>query len=93
MYLLTQRENRVRDRDLLKRKVKKMLDDGTTTRLEQLELIDELQKLGVSYHFEPKIDDILADIYHKNVKECDKEDLHATALELLREHGFNVSEG
>ncbi|CAN8314916.1 unnamed protein product [Cochlearia groenlandica] len=87
-------EKSVRDRDLLKRNVMNMLDDKTTL-LEKLELIEKLQKLGVSYHFEGKIDEILTNIYRKNVKECDKGDLHATALEfrLLREHGFNVSEG
>ncbi|CAH8332670.1 unnamed protein product [Eruca vesicaria subsp. sativa] len=88
------RENSVRHRDFLRGKVRKMLDE-TTTRLEKLELVDKLQKLGVSYHFECKIDKILADVYHNNVRDCGKEDLHATALEfrLLREHGFNVSEG
>lgn len=69
--------------------------DVTTTPLEQLELVDKLQRLGVSYHFESEIDKILRDFYHNNVRDCDKEDLHASALEfrLLREHGFNVSEG
>ncbi|VVB10483.1 unnamed protein product [Arabis nemorensis] len=73
-----------------------MFDDETKTHLEQLELIDELQKLGVSYHFEREIKNILVKIYHKNVREYEeKEDLHATTLKfrLLREHGFNVSEG
>ncbi|KFK32674.1 hypothetical protein AALP_AA6G274100 [Arabis alpina] len=93
------RENKVRDRNLLKGKVRKMFDDETKThleQLEQLELIDKLQKLGVSYHFEQEIKNILMGIYHKDVREYnEKEDLHATALKfrLLREHGFNVSEG
>lgn len=85
----------MRDREyFLKEKVRKVLDE-TTTPLEQLELVDKLQRLGVSYHFESKIDNILTDFYHNNVRECGKEDLHATALKfrLLREHGFNVSEG
>ena len=76
-----------------------MLDVETKSRLEQLELIDELQKLGVSYHFEVEINDILMDFHHQNgrsILKCVKEeDLHATALEfrLLRQHGFDVSEG
>ncbi|XP_010514206.1 PREDICTED: 1,8-cineole synthase 1, chloroplastic [Camelina sativa] len=84
-------------RDLLKRKVKRMLH-VTKSRLEQLELIDDLQKLGVSYHFELEINNILTDFHLKNgrnIWKCDKEeDLHATALEfrLLRQHGFDVSE-
>ncbi|CAA7049793.1 unnamed protein product [Microthlaspi erraticum] len=83
-------------RDLLKNKVRKMLDVEKTSCLEQLELIDDLQKLGVSYHFKPEINKILTDFHHKNGRnECNKEeDLHATALEfrLLRQHGFDVSE-
>ncbi|XP_056844369.1 1,8-cineole synthase 1, chloroplastic isoform X3 [Raphanus sativus] len=84
----------VRDRDFLKEKVRKVLDE-TTTPLEQLELVDKLQRLGVSYHFESKIHKILTDFYHNSLRECGKENLHATALKfrLLREHGFNVSEG
>ncbi|XP_033134426.1 LOW QUALITY PROTEIN: beta-myrcene/(E)-beta-ocimene synthase 2, chloroplastic [Brassica rapa] len=88
------RANSVRDRDFLKEKVRKVLDE-TATPLEQLELVDKLQRLGVSYHFESKIDNILTDFYRNNVRECGKEDLHATALKfrLLREHSFNVTEG
>lgn len=84
----------MRDRDFLKEKVRKVLDE-TTTPLEQLELVDKLQRLGVSYHFESKIHKILTDFYHNSLRECGKENLHATALKfrLLREHGFNVTEG
>ncbi|KAJ4901137.1 hypothetical protein Rs2_15088 [Raphanus sativus] len=92
------KEEKVKARDLLKEKVRKMLDAETKSRLEQLELIDDLQKLGVSYHFEIEIDNILMDFHHQNgrsVWTCDhEEDLQATALEfrLLRQHGFDVSE-
>uniref|UniRef100_M4FDR7 Terpene synthase N-terminal domain-containing protein n=2 Tax=Brassica campestris TaxID=3711 RepID=M4FDR7_BRACM len=92
--IYVKRANSVRDRDFLKEKVRKVLDE-TATPLEQLELVDKLQRLGVSYHFESKIDNILTDFYRNNVRECGKEDLHATALKfrLLREHSFNVTEG
>ncbi|RID60136.1 hypothetical protein BRARA_F03315 [Brassica rapa] len=92
------KEEKVIARDLLKEKVRKMLGAETKSRLEQLELIDDLQKLGISYHFEVEINNILMDFHHKNgrgVWKCDKEeDLHATSLEfrLLRQHGFHVSE-
>uniref|UniRef100_M4C949 Uncharacterized protein n=1 Tax=Brassica campestris TaxID=3711 RepID=M4C949_BRACM len=92
------KDESVHERDLLKENVRKMLNDERTTHLEQLELIDDLQKLGVSYHFEREIDNILTFTYHKdrrNFVEYDMEyDLHATALEfrLLRQHGFNVPE-
>ncbi|KAJ4906034.1 hypothetical protein Rs2_09692 [Raphanus sativus] len=88
----------VRERDLLKENVRKMLNDESTTHTEQLKLIDDLQKLGVSYHFEREIDNILTISYQKdrrNFTEYTMEkDLYATALEfrLLRQHGFNVSE-
>ncbi|CAN8284107.1 unnamed protein product [Cochlearia groenlandica] len=88
----------VSERDLLKEKVRTMLDDENKTHLEQLELIDDLHKLGVSYHFEKEIDNILTNYYQNddmNIKECVMEkDLHATALKfrLFRQHGFNVPE-
>ncbi|CAE6066849.1 unnamed protein product [Arabidopsis arenosa] len=91
-------EKEVINRDVLKEKVKMMFDVEKKSRLEQLELIDDLQKLGVSYHFELDINDTLTDFHLKNernVWKCDKEeDLHAISLEfrLLRQHGFDVSE-
>ena len=61
---------------------------------QKLPLIDAVQRLGVSYHFEKEIEDVLETIYHidSNVVE---NDLYTTALRfrLLREHGFNVSCG
>ncbi|XP_010514205.1 PREDICTED: beta-myrcene/(E)-beta-ocimene synthase 2, chloroplastic [Camelina sativa] len=92
-------EKERKTRQVLKQIVKKMLDAvETKSRLEQLELVDDLQKLGVSYYFELEINNILTNFHHENGKntwKCDKEeDLHATALEfrLLRQHGFDVSE-
>ena len=86
----------VRERDLLKETVRKMLDHERSTHVDQLKLIDDLQKLGVSYHFEQEIDNMLTFTYHKLDKSNFMEyDLHANALKfrLLRQHGFNVSEG
>lgn len=96
MYIQSEKE--VTTRDVLKKKVKRMLDVETKSRLKQLELIDDLQKLGVSYHFELEINNILRNFHlenGRNVLKYDKEeDLHETALEfrLLRQHGFDVSE-
>ncbi|XP_019085930.1 PREDICTED: 1,8-cineole synthase 1, chloroplastic-like isoform X2 [Camelina sativa] len=90
-------EKEVIARDMLKEKVKRMLD-VTKSHLEQLEFIDDLQKLGVSYHFELEINNILTSFHDENGKNTwkgdNEEDLHATALEfrLLRQHGFDVSE-
>ncbi|KAF7834256.1 terpene synthase [Senna tora] len=65
--------------------------------LHQLELIDVLQRLGVSYHFETEINNILENHY-KNINKMDKlkgceKDLYATSLQfrLLRQHGYHLS--
>ncbi|KAL0422436.1 UNVERIFIED_CONTAM: (R)-limonene synthase [Sesamum latifolium] len=82
----------------LKVVVKKMLahEKEVSSVGELLEVIDELQKLGISYHFEDEINQILASVYdHKYAvgKNNSKErDLYTTALafRLLRQHGFIV---
>ncbi|KAL9671732.1 hypothetical protein QQ045_009303 [Rhodiola kirilowii] len=66
---------------------------------EQLELIDDLQRLGVAYHFEKEIRTMLNKIYYTNYvcndddkSALDDADLHRTALacRLFRQHGFAV---
>ncbi|KAL2477434.1 Tricyclene synthase [Forsythia ovata] len=79
----------------LKMQVKMMLDEAVEP-LDQLELIDDLQRLGISYHFQDEIKQILTIINKKYSENHEPEikDLYATALEfrLLRQHGFNVSQ-
>nr|UNA06917.1 terpene synthase 2 [Jasminum sambac] len=79
----------------LQKQVKRIIDQAVEP-LDQLELIDNLQRLGISYHFEDEIKQIMTNI---NKKHCEKHDpkikkLYETALEfrLLRQHGFNVSQ-
>ena len=64
--------------------------------LEKLELIDTLQRLGVSYHFEEEIKKTLKKIStdHSCVA-WKKDNLYATALEfrMLRQHGSHVNQG
>ncbi|KAJ8765354.1 hypothetical protein K2173_012051 [Erythroxylum novogranatense] len=73
----------------LKEDVKKLLSK-TVTRLDQLELIDCLQRLGVDYHFEDEIDMILKRIYNDKLK--DKSSYHrALEFRLLRQHGYRVA--
>ncbi|GAY65207.1 hypothetical protein CUMW_239390 [Citrus unshiu] len=78
----------------LKGKVKTAIKDVTEP-LDQLELIDNLQRLGLAYHFEPEIRNILRNIHNHN-KDYNwrKENLYATSLEfrLLRQHGYPVSQ-
>ncbi|KAL2460391.1 cineole-1 [Abeliophyllum distichum] len=75
----------------------KMMLDEVVEPLDQLELIDNLQRLGISYHFENEIKQILW-VINKKYSKIDQDskinDLYATALEfrLLRQHGFNVSQ-
>ncbi|CAK9163142.1 unnamed protein product [Ilex paraguariensis] len=80
--------------DELKRHMKMMLEEEAEP-LDQLELIDNLQRLGVSYQFEDEIKSVMENIYNNGSDDkWHKEDLYATALgfRLLRQHGYNVSQ-
>ena len=91
-----QGETCTRRLDELKRVVKTMLGKVRKP-LDQLELIDVLQRLGIYYHFEDEIREILNIIYseYNSQDEWKNEDLYATALEfrLLRQHGYDVPQG
>lgn len=82
----------MRRRDELKKEVKIMLSNRNMKQLEQLEIIDNLQRLGLCYHFEDEIYSILNNLSGKTSK---RDHLYAKALEfrLLRQHGFNISQG
>ena len=73
----------------LKEEVKNLLKHAND-HLQEMELIDALQRLGVAYHFEKEIDEILSQIYNAHIE---GEDLYAVALHfrLLRQHGYNIS--
>ncbi|KAL5998590.1 threalose-6-phosphate phosphatase [Asimina triloba] len=75
----------------LKHDVKKMLHDHLSGSIQELNFINEIQRLGVAYHFETEIRSALNKIY--NAKNNDDDDLHAVALRfrLLRQEGYNVS--
>ncbi|KAK4380967.1 Viridiflorene synthase [Sesamum angolense] len=64
--------------------------DGKTLQ-EKLILIDTVERLGLSYHFEKEIQDQLELIFKLENEEIN--DLFITALQfrLLRQHGFDVS--
>ncbi|XP_062081149.1 alpha-humulene synthase-like, partial [Humulus lupulus] len=57
----------------------------------QLKIIDVVERLGVSYHYENEIEKKLQHIYNSTIIE--DEDLHDTSIRfrLLRQHGFMVS--
>ncbi|WMV19694.1 hypothetical protein MTR67_013079, partial [Solanum verrucosum] len=46
-----------------------MLNDKDMRALDQLELVDNLQRLGIHYHFEAEIRRILENIY--NLSNCE----------------------
>ncbi|KAK2642805.1 hypothetical protein Ddye_024568 [Dipteronia dyeriana] len=85
--------NRVQE---LKEDVKAMLVKVSDP-IHQMELIDTLQRLGLSYHFDHEIKRILGTIHDKrcsNINARKQESLYAVALEfrLLRQHGFDISQ-
>ncbi|EYU43517.1 hypothetical protein MIMGU_mgv1a020175mg, partial [Erythranthe guttata] len=65
-----------------------------TSKYKKLELIDNLQRLGISYHFEEQIHQILSCLYNDGNKYYYQRDLYSAALgfRLLRQHGFSVSQ-
>ncbi|CAK9136862.1 unnamed protein product [Ilex paraguariensis] len=79
----------------LKEEVKKILGAVANKPSQQLNLIDAIQRLGVSYHFDTEIDSVLGHIY-ECCTSCDNKDdgdLYTSALRfrLLRQQGHNVS--
>ncbi|XP_074267341.1 putative sesquiterpene synthase [Silene latifolia] len=77
----------------LKEEVKKELLKIVEEPTKQLELVDAIERLGVAYHFETNIEQILDKLYKKYLKECDKYNLHLVSLgfRIFRQHGFIVS--
>ncbi|XP_043692889.1 alpha-terpineol synthase, chloroplastic-like [Telopea speciosissima] len=83
----------------LEEEVKSRLDDKAMGHLSQLELIDDIQRLGLGYLFEEEIKkalDIIACLKDMDHTRTDQEEsLHATALrfKLLRQHGYEINQG
>lgn len=74
-----------------------MLIDAMDKPSQKLNLIDQIQRLGIAYHFEIEIDQLLGQI-HKSYFEFhyDNDDnLHTVALlfRLLRQQGYTISCG
>ncbi|KAJ8765373.1 hypothetical protein K2173_012070 [Erythroxylum novogranatense] len=87
-------ESYTKKMDKLKEDVRAMLGNKKMNRLDQLELIDTIQRLGVDYVFENEIRTILRRVYNdkKHTNASSTNDLYTEALEfrLLRQHGFKV---
>nr|WNI01935.1 terpene synthase [Psidium guajava] len=81
----------------LKGEVRKMMTDVADKPSQMLRLIDQIQRLGIFYHFEHEIDEQLEQI-HKSYSRLvyglfKGDDLHMIALifRLLRQQGYNIS--
>ncbi|KAJ8531273.1 hypothetical protein K7X08_026707 [Anisodus acutangulus] len=74
----------------LKESFRMMLNEKDMRLLDQLELVDNLQRLGIHYHFEVEIKRIIEITYLNNFDNC--EELYAIALHfrLLRQEGYQV---
>ncbi|XP_058100966.1 (-)-germacrene D synthase-like [Magnolia sinica] len=77
--------------EMLKEEVRRMLFN-THGSVQEMNLIDDIQRLGVAYHFENEIDEALHRMYGEYTK-VQYDDLYAVALRfrLLRQGGYNVS--
>ncbi|NP_001307945.1 alpha-humulene_(-)-(E)-beta-caryophyllene synthase [Solanum lycopersicum] len=66
-----------------------------TTLAQKLDLIDIVERLGLAYHFEKQIDDVLDQIYKAdpNSEAQEYNDLQTSSIQfrLLRQHGYNIS--
>ncbi|KAL5707045.1 hypothetical protein ACHQM5_025141 [Ranunculus cassubicifolius] len=86
-------DNYMAQRNELKEKISNQFYDMNVGSLEQLELVDALQKLGIGYLFQDEILTCLDAIQYKKKNFPADENLHATALgfRLLRQHGYQIS--
>lgn len=76
---------------MISREVFEVAEDSS----EKLKLIDAIQRLGLSYQFERKMDETLQhmnDTYKDHVHDGDLYNV-ALRFRLLRQHGYNVSSG
>ncbi|XP_054817776.1 myrcene synthase, chloroplastic-like [Prosopis cineraria] len=88
-------ESYVEESDWLKEEVREMFSKLANP-VDQLELIDTIQRLGVDRHFGLEISNIIESIYNnKDTLKGKNNNLYVTALEfrLLRQHGYIVSSG
>ncbi|XP_062079321.1 alpha-humulene synthase-like [Humulus lupulus] len=91
---LSYKQQRVQELKTVVRK--EIFGESTYDVSKQLKLIDAVERLGLSYHFESEIENELEGIYNKSIYQNDlfvDEDLHDASIRfrLLRQHGFKVS--
>ncbi|XP_073057132.1 germacrene A synthase-like [Primulina eburnea] len=80
----------------LSEEVRKMVMAKESKTTDKIVLIDNIQRLGLSYHFEKEIEEQLEQIFHEssgsNFKAMENYDMFNTALlfRLFRQHGHNI---
>ncbi|KAH1143100.1 hypothetical protein AAZX31_12G130900 [Glycine max] len=94
----TEDDSRIKQVQILKEHVRKILVSPINNNLSfKLNFIDTIQRLGVSYHFEQEIDELLLQIYDISTKDNNiighDDDLQQLALlfRLLRQRGYRIS--
>ncbi|XP_039115101.1 (-)-germacrene D synthase-like [Dioscorea cayenensis subsp. rotundata] len=79
---------------VLVKNVKILIKDARGSMIEEMQLIDALQRLGVAYHFEQEINEVLCSINNNSSSHhpYSDDDLHFVALRfrLLRQHRYYV---
>ncbi|NP_001239040.1 sesquiterpene synthase 31 [Solanum lycopersicum] len=87
-------EKYVEEIETLKEQTRSMLMSGKTL-AEKLNLIDIVERLGIAYHFEKQIDDMLNHIFNidPNFEAHEYNDLCTLSLQfrILRQHGYYIS--
>ncbi|KAL3503376.1 hypothetical protein ACH5RR_037825 [Cinchona calisaya] len=82
-----------RQLDKLKEEVRTQLHANAGNPSEQLQLIDEIQRLGIEYHCEEEIGQALQKMYEKHQDWEENDNIYAAALyfRILRQEGFKFS--
>ncbi|KAL3828355.1 hypothetical protein ACJIZ3_017157 [Penstemon smallii] len=85
-------EKYTKEIDVLKYEVMKSMLETEMVQVEAMNLIDTLERLGISYHFENEIEEKLQQFFNLNTN-YESYDLYTVALHfrLFRQHGHHIS--
>ncbi|KAI5412144.1 probable terpene synthase 2 isoform X1 [Lathyrus oleraceus] len=97
--LLEINDNMKKQAQIQKEEVNEFFQSSSNNNISQkLNIIDSLQRLGISYHFETEIDEALEQIHNsliinKEISTKEEDDVHflALAFRLLRQKGHHIS--
>ncbi|CAL5200777.1 unnamed protein product [Lathyrus oleraceus] len=97
--LLEINDNMKNQAQMQKEEVNEFFQSSSNNNISQkLNIIDSLQRLGISYHFESEIDEALEQIHNsliinKEISTKEEDDVHflALAFRLLRQKGHHIS--